>query len=146
MQFKVIGPKQLAFFLSQQTNDEEYFYIPAYNLFVFSKLDKEGYKLVFVLDEKFRVDSFCERIEQLSVLITKQDIPWRGFETEFLLGLAPVDCSKGIVVPTLKVNIFTGDAIFHWDQIASIIIEEELFNYLDWLKNNYGINYQVLDT
>ena len=146
MQFKLIEPKQLAFFLSQQSEEEDYFYIPAYRLFVFSKPDKEGYKLAFVLDRKVRVDSSCDKIEQLSVLITKRDIPWRGFETEFLLGLTPVDCTKGVVVPTLRVNIFSGDTIFHWDQIASIVMKDELFNYLDWLKNNYGINYQILDT
>jgi hypothetical protein len=50
------------------------------------------------------------------------------------LGLTPVDCIKGIVVPTLRVNIFSGDTIFHWDQIANIIMRDELFNYLDWLK------------
>ena len=146
MRFKVIEPKQLAFFLSQQTEEEDYFYIPAYRLFVFSKLDKEGYKLAFVLDKKVRVDSSCDEIEQLSILMTKRNIPWRGLETEFLLGLTPIDCTKGVVVPTLRVNIFSGDTIFHWDQIANIIMRDELFNYLDWLKNNYGINYQVLDT
>jgi len=146
MRFKVVEPKQLAFFLSQQSEEEDYFYIPAYRLFVFSRLDKEGYKLAFVLDKKVRVDSSCDKIEQLSVLITKRDIPWRGFEKEFLLGLTAVDCTKGVVVPTLRVNIFSGDTIFHWDQIANIIMGDELFNYLDWLKSNYGINYQVLDT
>ncbi|ABP50490.1 hypothetical protein Pars_0909 [Pyrobaculum arsenaticum DSM 13514] len=147
MQFRTIPPKTLNFFLAYQTEEESYFFIPEYNLYIFSKLYKNEYNLAFVLNKKIKIDKFCKDIEEKSsVLLKKKDIPWRGFETDFLLTLTPIDCEKNIVVPTLRVNINSGDTIFHWDQIAKIIFSDELFNYLEWIREKYRINYEILDT
>jgi len=142
MQFKIIQPKTLNFFLSYQTKEEEFFYIPQYQLYIISKLENNEYLLVFILDKKLVVDKFCNEIfDKSSISIIKEDIPWRGFKTNFIFALMPIECTKGLVAPALIVTIPPGDAMFHWDQIAYMIFTENLYKYLNWVKDSLKINF-----
>jgi len=142
MRYKVIQPGTLNFFLPYQTEEEDYFFIPDYNLYIISRLNENGYTLAFILDKKIKVKKLCEQ-ENVAIKGMKKDIPWRGFETEYTLSLVPLSCDDDVAVAMLIVDIYSGDTIFHWDKIAYSIFTEELYNYLEWLKSR-GIDYEVV--
>lgn len=146
-QYKVIPPKSLGVFLSQQEEKEDAFFIPDYNLFIISRQTEEGYSLLFILWRVIVVDKHCESALDWSIVsYVKKDVPWIGFSTKFLFTLLPVNCEKNIVMPAVKVDISTGDTIFHWDQIINILFAEELINYLEKIKSERGIEYRILNT
>lgn len=143
MRYRVIRPGTLIFFLPYQTEEEDYFFIPEYNLYIISRLNENGYTLAFILDKKIKVKRLCKQGD-VAVKGKKKDIPWRGFETEYMLSLVPLNCDDETAVAMLIVDIYSGDTIFHWDKIAHLIFTEELYNYLEWLKENRGIDYEVV--
>lgn len=146
-QYKVITPRTLGLFLSQQEEKEDAFFIPEYNLFVFSRQTEEGYSLLFVLGRPVVLDRRCENaLEWSRVDYVKKDVPWMGFSTRFMFALLPINCEKNIVMPAVRVEIGTGDTVFHWDQIVNILFTEELINYLEKIRNEFGVEYQILNT
>jgi len=84
--------------------------------------------LAFILDRKIKVRDLC-KLGETAVKSKKRDVPWRGFETEYIFSLVPTDCDNDIAVAMLVIEIYSGDTIFQWDKIAHSIFTEELFNY-----------------
>lgn len=146
-QFKVIPPKTLGIFLSQQVEEENFFFIPDYGFYVFSRMLDNGYGLLFVLNKLIKIEKLCsDTLDWADVNYIKKDVPWIGFSTKFTFTLLPIDCERNIAMPAVKVYINSGDTIFHWDQIVNILFTEELINYLEKIKNEKGVEYYLLNT
>ncbi|MBP1448679.1 MAG: hypothetical protein JZD41_01495 [Thermoproteus sp.] len=141
---KEVAARQFPYFLALQVAQEEVFLVKDLGLLGVSKLVEDGYSLGFIdLRKVVYIDRAPQDLEaEAAAKGVKRDVPWGGFEAEYVLTLVEFE---GSVRPAVKFIVKHDEAMFNWAHIARSLLDGELEAYLTWLKNRLGVKIEALE-